>query len=65
MEFNGQRFPRFGDSKAEEVGSLMRRVLDKPEEAKIKNENMKKLIAEKYNWDKCTDLVEKYIEGIE
>ena len=61
-EFNHMRFPGFGDSKVEEVASLMRRAMENPEEAQLKNENMRKLIKEKYNWEKCTDLLETYLD---
>ena len=57
-------FPLFGNSKVEEVGSLMRRAIENQEEGKIKNANMRKIIDERYNWDKCTDLIEKYIEEL-
>ncbi len=63
MEFNGMRFPRLGDSKIDEIGNLMEKSINNTEESAIKNKNMRKTIADKYTWPKCTDLIEQYIDA--
>lgn len=58
-EFNGQLFPRFGQASVEQVRKQMRRVKENYEEAQRKNEDLKKVVDQKFSWDKCTDLVEE------
>lgn len=52
-EYMGEEFPRYGDPKIDEIGSLMRKVMENPEESKKKNEEMRKVIEERYLWKKC------------
>lgn len=63
-EFIEQYFPKFGDLTSDEVQSLMRDVKENYESAKIKNENLKKLIQEKYTLEKCVDKMESILEKI-
>lgn len=63
-DFTGQEFPRFGEKTVEQVMSLMREVKENPDKSKLKNENLKQVIEEKYSWDKCTDKLEKYLSEL-
>ena len=63
-DFHGQKFPIWGDKKVEEISSLMRQVYENESEAKKVNENMIKLIDERYSWDKCVDTVDGYLKEI-
>jgi len=63
-EYNGQEFPKFGECKVEEVGKLMREVMENKEEAICKNENMQKLIDNRYSWEKCISSIEENIKVI-
>lgn len=61
-EFNGQKFPLFGDKKSEEVGSLMRAAMNANNLEKI--ENFKKLIQEKYSQKACIEKADEYLKGL-
>lgn len=63
-DFWGQKFPKFGDEKISQIQAIMRWVKDHPEIAAKKNKNMRKTIDGKYNWGKCVDTVERYLNTI-
>jgi glycosyltransferase involved in cell wall biosynthesis len=63
-DFNGQMFPKFGDTVIENVGYLMRHIKNNYEEAKQKNIKLQELINERYNWNRCLNLLEEYLREI-
>jgi len=63
-EFQNMRFPLFGDKTIEEVRFLMRKVKENPGIAIGKNKLLQKTIEERYGYNKCLDLVEKYLSKL-
>lgn len=62
-EYIGEEFPKYGNSIIEEVGSLMRKAMENPEESKRKNESMRQVILDRYQWSTCSEQFEEKIRG--
>lgn len=60
-EYVGEEFPRYGEKSIKEVGSLMRKSMDNPEDSREKNKKMIEVIKERYTWSYCSKSFENSI----
>lgn len=64
-DFYGQKFPKFGADTIDIVSEHMSNIYLNHDKALEKNKNMKKLIEERYTWDKCIERAEKELRSIQ
>ena len=63
-DFAGQLFPKFGDEACEQIGSIMRDVMENYDDALKVNEKMQNLIKERFSWENCIDKLESHISEL-